>query len=290
LAQNGAQAAELDAEPRPVRLIGHAGVEGALNKKGARDIGRPRRGESTNECEQDGTSGERDIASRTANRTPAAIDDEVAGGEQGLDFTQADWPDHTGSNESSRRGRQGTLGPANFGDQSRDAGGDGGSMSAVERECGLRDSDVAEREFSTSKLGPGGERRRHVGGDKINCGQSFLGGLKLTDKELAACPDEAGVERIGAVTERVEHLGGGIEPVHRPCQIARGKRDLRLGHLATGPGQSFASSEAARGAAQELARPLVVAELSHRNAAQGERRRVVAQRDALERSERIPGR
>jgi hypothetical protein len=37
----------------------------------------------------------------------------------------------------------------------------------------------------------------------------------------------------------------------------------------------------------EFARPLVVAELGHCNAAQGERRRVVAQRDALERTERI---
>src|SRR5262249_17909634 len=52
----------------------------------------------------------------------------------------------------------------------------------------------------------------------------------------------------------------------------------------------FASAEATRGAAQELSRPLVVTELGHRNAAQGETRRVVAQRDALERAERITGR
>jgi hypothetical protein len=60
--------------------------------------------------------------------------------------------------------------------------------------------------------------------------------------------------------------------------------------LAAGLGEAFASAEAARGASQELARPLVVAELGHGNAAQGERRRIVAQRDALERPERITSR
>jgi len=76
-------------------------------------------------------------------------------------------------------------------------------------------------------------------------------------------------------------------PVRRPWQIARGERDIGLRDLATGLGEAFTGAEAARGAAQELARPLVVAELRHRNAPQSKRRRVVAQRHALERTERI---
>jgi hypothetical protein len=75
------------------------------------------------------------------------------------------------------------------------------------------------------------------------------------------------VQRIDAVTERVERLRGGVELVQRPCQIARGERDLGLGDLAAGLGEAFVSAEAARGASQELACPLVVAEhkrvLSH---------------------------
>jgi hypothetical protein len=95
---------------------------------------------------------------------------------------------------------------------------------------------------------------------------------------------------LAAIAERVERPRGGVECARRLAQVARGERDLGLGDLAAGPGESLAGAEAARGAPQELARPLVVAELGHRDAAQGERRRVVAQRDALERTERITGR
>jgi hypothetical protein len=46
-------------------------------------------------------------------------------------------------------------------------------------------------------------------------------------------------------------------------------------------------AEAAGGAPQELAGARVLAELGHGDAAQGERRRVVAQADALESADRI---
>ena len=129
-----------------------------------------------------------------------------------------------------------------------------------------------------------------AGSGHVNCCQRLLGGLDLADEELASRADQAGVERVGTIAERLERLRRGVEHVHRPCQIARGERHLGLGDLAAGLGESLLGTEAARGTSQELARPLVVAELGHRNAAQGERRRVVAQRDALERTERITGR
>jgi hypothetical protein len=50
---------------------------------------------------------------------------------------------------------------------------------------------------------------------------------------------------------------------------------------------SFFCAERSRGAAQERAGLCVVAELHHGDAAQGHRRRIVAQRDALERAQRI---
>jgi hypothetical protein len=160
-------------------------------------------------------------------------------------------------------------------------------MRAVKRDRSLPDSDAAEREFGAGELGPGRKRRRHGGRSHINRGQRPLGGLEFADEKLATRPDQAGVERVGGVAEPVERLGGRIEFVHRPGQIARGQRDLGLGDLATGLGEAFASAKAARGAAEELARSFVVAELGHRNAAQSESRRVFAQRDALERTERI---
>jgi hypothetical protein len=70
----------------------------------------------------------------------------------------------------------------------------------------------------------------------------------------------------------------------------RGEGDLGLGDLAAGLGEALAGAEAAAGAPEELARPVVVAELGHGDAAQGEGRRVVAQCDTLEGAEGITGR
>src|SRR5713101_6002727 len=114
-AQGGAQAAELDAEPGAVRLVGGARLEGALHEAIARHVGRPGLGERGDEREQDRASGERDGASRDAHRAPAGVDDEVAGREQGLDLVEADRADHTAADQARRGRRQGTPGPAEIG-------------------------------------------------------------------------------------------------------------------------------------------------------------------------------
>jgi hypothetical protein len=224
------------------------------------------------------------------NRPPAAIHDEIARGEEGFDFIEADHANHTRSDETRRRRGQGASSPTDFGEQGRDAGGDGGSVSAVERGCGVRDSDATKREFGARKFGPSHKRRGKGGGGPINRRQRVLRSLELADEELAARADQPGVKGIGVVAECVERLHGGIEPGHPPGQIASGEGNLGLGYLATSLGEAFATAKGAGGALQELARSLVVAELGHGNAAQGERRRVVAQRNAFERTERITGR
>ena len=272
-----------------MRLVGGARLENALDEAITGDVCRPGLGEGADEVKQDGTSGERHTASRTANRAAARIDNEVAGREQGLDFIEADQANHAGSDESRRRRRQGESSPADLGDQGGDAGGDGGSVSAVERDRGVRDPDAAERELGAGELGAGRERRRRAGVD-VDRGERLLGGLELADEELAAGADEAGLEGVCAIAQRIERLHGCIERAHRPAQVARGKSDLRLGDLAARLGETLARAEAAGGAPEELARPFVVAELGHGDAAQGEGRRIVAQRDALEGAEGITGR
>ena len=146
-----------------MRLVGDAGLEGVPNENIAGDIRGPRFSEGADESEQDGTRGERDDASGTANRTPATIHDEVAGAEQGLDFIEADHANHASSDKARRRRGQGAPGPGDLSYQGWDAGADGGSVSAVERNRSVRDPDAAERELGAGKLGPGRERRR--GGD-----------------------------------------------------------------------------------------------------------------------------
>jgi len=271
-----------------VRLVGGARLEGALDEAIARHVGRPGLGERADEREQDRASGERDGASRAAHRAPAGVDDEVAGREQGLDLVEADRADHTAADQARRGRRQGTPGPADLGDQGRDAGGEGGGVGAAERGGGIRDPDAAERELGAGELGAGHQRRRRAG--VVDRGERLLGGLELADEELAAGAEEAGVESVRAVAQRIERLRDRVERARRPAQVPRGEGDLRLGDLAARLGEALAGAEAAGGAPEQLARPLVVAELSHGDAAQGEGRRVVAQRDALEGAEGITGR
>ena len=216
-AQGGAQAAELDAEPGAVRLVGGARLEGALDEAIARRRrpARPRRGRRR---ARTGPGRPASGTVRAGPRTdaPAGVDDEVAGREQGLDLVEADRADHPAADQARRGRRQGAPGPADLGDQGRDAGGDGGGVGAAERGGGVRDPDAAERELGAGELGAGRERRRHAGGVDVDRGERLLGGLELADEELAARGDEAGVERVGAIAERVERLRGGVERAHRP--------------------------------------------------------------------------
>ena len=163
-------------------------------------------------------------------------------------------------------------------------------MSAVERGCGVGDVDTAEREFGAGEFGAGEKGWRHGDGGHFHCGQRLLGSIQFADEELASGSDQAGVEGIGMIAEGVERFGGGIELIHAPGEITSSEGDLGFSDLATRLSETFARTKAMRGAAQEFACSLEITELRHGNAAQRERRRIIAQCNALERAERITGR
>ncbi|KAG0758343.1 hypothetical protein G6F22_019679 [Rhizopus arrhizus] len=80
--------------------------------------------------------------------------------------------------------------------------------------------------------------------------------------------------------------GGGQRPF-RPRQIPRGQRDLGLGPHATGAGTGLRRAECLGRAAQQRFGPHEVAQLRHRDPAQRQRRRIVAQRNVVQRAQRI---
>ena len=94
---------------------------------------------------------------------------------------------------------------------------------------------------------------------------------------------------IGAVAARRQHRPRRGEGAGRRAEVAADQRDLGLGEDAARPRRRLARAEAAGGAAQQRARPPEVAELRHRDAAQRQRRGVVAQRHALQRRQRVAG-
>ena len=73
----------------------------------------------------------------------------------------------------------------------------------------------------------------------------------------------------------------------RAAEVAHGEGHLGLCDDTAGARQLLVGAEAAGGAPEELAGARVLAELGHGDAAEGERRRVVAQADTLEGAERV---
>ena len=137
---------------------------------------------------------------------------------------------------------------------------------------------------SCAALDAGGERRG------IELGERTLGVVEAPDQQKAPDLEIARMRGVHAVAVRFERRARRVERLRRPAQVARGERDLGLGDDASRARHGFFRAEGARGASQQRLRPNEIAELRHRDAAQRERRRVVAQRDPLQRAEGIAGR
>ena len=78
-----------------------------------------------------------------------------------------------------------------------------------------------------------------------------------------------------------------IERLRRPVEVARDERDLGLGDDAARAGDGLPRAEGAGRAPQQRFGAGEIAELRHRDAAQRQRRRIVAQGDVVQCAERI---
>ena len=93
-----------------------------------------------------------------------------------------------------------------------------------------------------------------------------------------------GVDTVAVLLERCPRR---VERLRRPAKIARGERDFGLGDDASRARDGLVRTKGTRRASQERLRSYQIAELCHRDAAQRQRRRIVAQRHAFECAERI---
>ncbi|MNG20148.1 hypothetical protein D3C84_1043750 [compost metagenome] len=78
-----------------------------------------------------------------------------------------------------------------------------------------------------------------------------------------------------------------IKRLHRPAQVPRSEGDLGLGDHTPRPGHRLFRPKGPRRTFHQRPGPHQVAKLRHRDAPQGERRRVVTQRHPVQRPERI---
>jgi hypothetical protein len=86
---------------------------------------------------------------------------------------------------------------------------------------------------------------------------------------------------------RFENRSRSVERFRRPGQIARGERDFSLGYRAPRASHRRFRAEGTSSSPKELLRTREIAELCHGNTTKSEPRSVIAQRDALQRAQRI---
>src|SRR5262245_35436163 len=115
----------------------------------------------------------------------------------------------------------------------------------------------------------------------------MLGLVEAADQEQAPDLEIARVRGVHPVAVRLERRPCRGERLRRPAQAPRGQRDLALGADAPRAGHGLSRTEGTGRASYERLRSHEIAELRHRDAAQRERRRIVAQRDPVQRAERI---
>jgi hypothetical protein len=92
---------------------------------------------------------------------------------------------------------------------------------------------------------------------------------------------------VDPVAMRFEYRSGCLERLCGPAEVSRDERDLGLCHDAPGARHGFFRTESARRIAQQSLCSNQIAELRHCDASKRERRRIVAQGDAVQRAERI---
>ena len=129
-----------------------------------------------------------------------------------------------------------------------------------------------------------------VGRARVELGEHTLSLVESPDQEEAPDLDIPCMRGVHPVAVRFQRRPRRVERLRRPPQVARSERDLGLGDDTPCAGYGLFRTEGARRTTHQSLRSNEIAELRHRNAAKCKRRRVVAQGDPVQCTERITGR
>src|SRR5258708_37418049 len=132
----------------------------------------------------------------------------------------------------------------------------------------------------------GGPRRRREE-TWIKVSELKLRLVEAADQEQSPDFKIARMRGIQTVAVLFERHSRRVERLRREAEVARGQRDLGLGHDTPSAGHGFFRTEGPRSAPQQFLRSRVFAELRHRDAAERERWRIVSQCYSLQSSESI---
>ena len=144
---------------------------------------------------------------------------------------------------------------------------------------------ATHRDPREDQLVPRSQRRRK--GRRVHISKHPLRIVKVTHQQS---PPDLEIARMGGVhpiAVRLQRCACGIERLRGAAQVARGERDLRLGNDAPRACDNLPRTEGTRGTTQQNFRSSKIAKLRHCNPAKRKRRRIVSQRNTLQRAKRI---
>ncbi|CUJ74826.1 Uncharacterised protein [Achromobacter sp. 2789STDY5608633] len=217
----------------------------------------------------------------------AGVDHQRVGRQQRFHLVQAQRADFARVVQLRRRRLQRQRRLAHFGLQ----GGNGRRLRGVRgpRQGGAGGGGLypAKRDAGQGQLVHRPQGRRE--GRGVQSRQHLLGLFQASHQDQAAPGQVAGIGRIAPVAMLFERGAGGLERRRRPAQVARGQRDLGLGHHAAGARHRIPGAERAGGAAHQRPGAFKVAQLRQRDAAQRQGRRIVAQGHPAQRGQRVAG-
>ncbi|MNO87627.1 hypothetical protein D3C76_790500 [compost metagenome] len=281
-----AQPADFHAQTRTMGFIGMLRAKCPRNQRVPWHVRGPRFRQRASEREQHRTRGERDRGVGVAYHMAAGVHDQRPGGQQCLDVCEQERSLSATSNQA-RGGRvQGEGGAFHLRRQRRNAGVARGTLGAGQCGMGGRRLQSAHGDPRNDQFMDGSRGWRQ--GCGIELGKHAFSLVETADQQQAAYFEIARMGGVHPVAVGFQGFPRGVERLHRPAQVAGGEGDFGLGDDAACAGQRLLRTEGARRALQQELRPGEVAELRHGDAAQGERRRIVAQGDAVQRAEGIP--
>ena len=215
----------------------------------------------------------------------ARVHDECPGRQHRFNLLKQEEP-LLATRDQARRGRAQDKGCAfHLRHQCRDAGLARGTLGPSERSARHLGPKASHGDPRNDQLVGGPRRGRE--GRRIEPGERMLGLVETPDQEKAPdleMPRMRGVHPVAVLFERRPRR---VERLRRPAEVARHERDLGLGDDAPRAGHGLSRTEGARRALQESLRAHEIAELRHRDAAQREGRRIVAQANPLQYAEEV---
>ncbi len=220
-----------------------------------------------------------------AQATAAGVDHQHVGIEQRCDFIETQGLLAAGEQAAGCRAIQRGSRFKDFSEQRRHLRTRGGAMRAGQRLPRRRDLQRTHRQLGRRQFRDRRQRRRQRASVKLL--QLRLGCAQSSKQQQPTGGDEPRLQRVGVIGVLFQRSLGRHQRARRSAEIAHRQRYFRFGDDTTGARPFLVRAEASRSLAQQLARTPMLAQLGHGNAAQRQRRRVVAQSDPLERAEGV---